>query len=127
MPEDSGLSEPEASGAMTESENEYEDTEHIARDDDDKMTEGNVTSDGVDANSEVKKKYDPKDPLRPRRKKARRACFACQRAHLTCGKSLRFISQDISHCTGVDYGSPAKAMSNRVSPLTPGVACPPSR
>lgn len=28
-----------------------------------------------------------KDPLRPRRKKARRACFACQRAHLTCGRS----------------------------------------
>ena len=27
-----------------------------------------------------------KDPSRPRRKKARRACFACQRAHLTCGK-----------------------------------------
>ncbi|KAI9793287.1 MAG: Transcriptional regulator of nonfermentable carbon utilization [Piccolia ochrophora] len=26
-----------------------------------------------------------KDPLRPRRKKARRACHACQRAHLTCG------------------------------------------
>ena len=31
------------------------------------------------------KKFDPKDPSRPRRKKARRACFACQRAHLTCG------------------------------------------
>lgn len=28
-----------------------------------------------------------KDPSRPRRKKARRACFACQRAHLTCGMS----------------------------------------
>lgn len=27
-----------------------------------------------------------KDPLRPRRKKARRACYACQRAHLTCGQ-----------------------------------------
>lgn len=26
-----------------------------------------------------------KDPMRPRRKKARRACYACQRAHLTCG------------------------------------------
>lgn len=26
-----------------------------------------------------------KDPLRPRRKKAKRACAACQRAHLTCG------------------------------------------
>ncbi|KAF2279075.1 uncharacterized protein EI97DRAFT_226677 [Westerdykella ornata] len=25
-----------------------------------------------------------KDPFRPRRKKARRACLACQRAHLTC-------------------------------------------
>lgn len=30
-------------------------------------------------------KTNPKDPSRPRRKKARRACFACQRAHLTCG------------------------------------------
>jgi hypothetical protein len=30
-------------------------------------------------------KSNPKDPSRPRRKKARRACFACQRAHLTCG------------------------------------------
>ena len=28
-----------------------------------------------------------KDPSRPRRKKARRACLACQRAHLTCGMS----------------------------------------
>lgn len=28
-----------------------------------------------------------KDPTRPRRKKARRACYACQRAHLTCGKT----------------------------------------
>ncbi|KAL2349917.1 hypothetical protein BJ546DRAFT_862976 [Cryomyces antarcticus] len=26
-----------------------------------------------------------KDPTRPKRKKAKRACFACQRAHLTCG------------------------------------------
>ena len=31
-------------------------------------------------------KNNAKDPLRPRRKKARRACFACQRAHLTCGE-----------------------------------------
>ena len=29
-----------------------------------------------------------KDALRPRRKKARRACYACQRAHLTCGKAV---------------------------------------
>ena len=31
---------------------------------------------------------NPKDLSRPRRKKARRACFACQRAHLTCGMLL---------------------------------------
>ena len=35
-------------------------------------------------------KPNPKDPLRPRRKKARRACFACQRAHLTCGELWPF-------------------------------------
>ncbi|KAJ5627535.1 hypothetical protein N7528_004962 [Penicillium herquei] len=32
-----------------------------------------------------RKSTNAKDPSRPRRKKARRACFACQRAHLTCG------------------------------------------
>lgn len=39
----------------------------------------------------AKAKADAKDPLRPRRKKARRACFACQRAHLTCGMVLSFF------------------------------------
>jgi hypothetical protein len=36
-------------------------------------------------NSSGQSKPNAKDPQRPRRKKARRACFACQRAHLTCG------------------------------------------
>lgn len=36
-------------------------------------------------------KPNPKDPSRPRRKKARRACFACQRAHLTCGKLTSYL------------------------------------
>lgn len=35
-------------------------------------------------------KSGDKDPSRPRRKKARRACHACQRAHLTCGKLFGF-------------------------------------
>lgn len=39
-------------------------------------------------------KSNAKDPSRPRRKKARRACFACQRAHLTCGKSLSPLLED---------------------------------
>ena len=38
------------------------------------------------SNGQVKSASNAKDPLRPRRKKARRACYACQRAHLTCGK-----------------------------------------
>src|SRR5690554_6348770 len=50
------------------------------------MTEPKKTPGGTGVG--VKKKYDPKDPLRPRRKKARRACYACQRAHLTCGKII---------------------------------------
>lgn len=37
-----------------------------------------------------KKSSNAKDPSRPRRKKARRACFACQRAHLTCGMAFAF-------------------------------------
>lgn len=55
---------------------------------DSNMSERNDNSTSTGNQGEVKKKYDPKDPLRPRRKKARRACYACQRAHLTCGKLL---------------------------------------
>lgn len=87
MPDDAGPAEAEVSAAMSDSENEYDEVDATTKGEDDKMTEQNVT-DGVDANGEPKKKYDPKDPLRPRRKKARRACYACQRAHLTCGKSV---------------------------------------
>ncbi len=89
MPEDSGHSGPEASGAMSESDNEYDESEMLVKEEDDRMGgDPSGASEGPDAahGGEPKKKYDPKDPLRPRRKKARRACFACQRAHLTCGK-----------------------------------------
>ena len=40
------------------------------------------------AAGQSKSASNAKDPLRPRRKKARRACYACQRAHLTCGQSF---------------------------------------
>jgi hypothetical protein len=90
----------EVSGLMSESENEYDDHEPHQQpedDDDERMVDNssnNKTSssktppDGAELDGEPKKKYDPKDPMRPRRKKARRACFACQRAHLTCGMSI---------------------------------------
>ncbi|KAL4778983.1 hypothetical protein BJX76DRAFT_107200 [Aspergillus varians] len=44
----------------------------------------NASANGDDQTTNGQKP-NPKDPSRPRRKKARRACFACQRAHLTCG------------------------------------------
>jgi hypothetical protein len=44
-----------------------------------------TTANGDDQATTNGQKPNPKDPSRPRRKKARRACFACQRAHLTCG------------------------------------------
>lgn len=87
--------EAEVSGVMSESENEYDETDIVSKDEDDTMADSNI-AESVDANGEVKKKYDPKDPMRPRRKKARRACFACQRAHLTCGMlHYSFYSQTI--------------------------------
>ncbi|KAK4927589.1 Transcriptional regulator of nonfermentable carbon utilization, partial [Elasticomyces elasticus] len=40
---------------------------------------------GQNKNGVSKPASNAKDPNRPKRKKARRACYACQRAHLTCG------------------------------------------
>lgn len=37
------------------------------------------------------KPLNAKDPQRPRRKKAKRACLACQRAHLTCSEWFNFL------------------------------------
>ncbi|KAJ4988292.1 transcription factor [Stagonosporopsis vannaccii] len=54
--------------------------------------------DKKDANGQASKS-NAKDPLRPRRKKARRACFACQRAHLTCGDErpcLRCVKRNLA-------------------------------
>lgn len=82
MPEEVESNGGEVSDALSENEYEYDDHDASLKDDD-KMAE-NVKHE-VGPDGEVKKKYDPKDPMRPRRKKARRACFACQRAHLTCG------------------------------------------
>lgn len=89
------IDDPEVSDGA--SENDYSDHDHepdvVDKEEDDNtdMAEQKFRPD-VDENGKVggstvttKPKLDPKDPLRPRRKKARRACFACQRAHLTCG------------------------------------------
>lgn len=83
MPEEAERDEP----SDTEVDVDDPDFETNGKQEDD-MAEQNFTLDGEgreDGSAPVKVKLDPKDPLRPRRKKARRACFACQRAHLTCG------------------------------------------
>ncbi|KAI4647302.1 uncharacterized protein J4E79_010455 [Alternaria viburni] len=49
------------------------------------QTTDRQSGDGDSSQKPTNGKPNAKDPLRPRRKKARRACFACQRAHLTCG------------------------------------------
>ncbi|KAF2679820.1 transcription activator of gluconeogenesis [Lentithecium fluviatile CBS 122367] len=58
-------------------------------DDNDMSVEQRNGQSGGDVSTDQKTSTKPasnaKDPSRPRRKKARRACFACQRAHLTCG------------------------------------------
>ena len=90
MSGDIEIDDPEVSDGA--SENEYSDHEQdIEKDEDDTDMAEQKFSPETDENGKVvgnvtaKPKLDPKDPLRPRRKKARRACFACQRAHLTCG------------------------------------------
>ena len=94
MSGDTEIDDPEVSDGA--SENEYSDhDEHdvVGKDEDDNtdMAEQKFQTDengkAVGSSVTTKPKLDPKDPLRPRRKKARRACFACQRAHLTCGMS----------------------------------------
>lgn len=85
MPDEVESNGGEVSDAMSENDLEYDEND-VSLKDDDKMTD-NALKQESGPDGEVKKKYDPKDPLRPRRKKARRACFACQRAHLTCGMS----------------------------------------
>lgn len=53
-------------------------------------SKGNVPTSKV--NDDKVKKAANKDPNRIKRKKARRACENCQRAHLTCSESLENLS-----------------------------------
>ncbi len=57
-------------------------------------SKGNVPARKV--NEDKVKKAANKDPNRIKRKKARRACENCQRAHLTCSKSLLPFNATVS-------------------------------
>lgn len=66
---------------------------------DNSMIDNSTTQLGKNGNSNGKPSAsNAKDPNRPRRKKARRACYACQRAHLTCGKYF-FFRDHICHAS----------------------------
>lgn len=77
----------------SDSENETHSPTHSADESESDSDNGELTEDHEmesktsDSKSGTgqKKPNKGKDPSRPRRKKARRACYACQRAHLTCG------------------------------------------
>lgn len=58
--------------------------------DDDMAAEETAGSPSQKSANGQKAGANAKDPMRPRRKKARRACFACQRAHLTCGRPCSY-------------------------------------
>lgn len=58
-------------------------------------TEEKSPAHGSGSESKPAAKSNAKDPNRPRRKKARRACFACQRAHLTCGMWRSVMINDL--------------------------------
>ncbi|KAI9812235.1 MAG: Transcriptional regulator of nonfermentable carbon utilization [Thelocarpon impressellum] len=70
-----------------------------------------------------------KDPLRPRRKKARRACFACQRAHLTCGDERpcqRCIKRGLQDSCHDGMRKKAKYLHDAPNEaLMPGIVNPP--
>ncbi|CAK4031246.1 Transcription activator of gluconeogenesis acuK [Lecanosticta acicola] len=72
--------EQDESGIMAEEKVERASTEEKSPAQ--QTNNGNASSNG---SGTTPAKSNAKDPSRPRRKKARRACFACQRAHLTCG------------------------------------------
>ncbi|KAL3471691.1 transcription activator of gluconeogenesis acuK [Aspergillus californicus] len=75
--------EPDRSAAAPSTEHSGADQDAGERADQ-PSNRSNSTANGDDHTANGQKP-NPKDPSRPRRKKARRACFACQRAHLTCG------------------------------------------
>lgn len=93
MPEDmESHDDAEISDAASENDSEHENEPEVVDKDEEEgadMAQQKFEPDDENGSSAMatKPKLDPKDPLRPRRKKARRACFACQRAHLTCGMS----------------------------------------
>ncbi|KAB8345923.1 hypothetical protein FH972_022976 [Carpinus fangiana] len=76
------------------------------------------------------KTFDPKskDPSRPKRKKARRACHACQRAHLTCGDERpcqRCVKRGLADSCQDGARKKAKYLHDTpVEALIPGNAAP---
>ncbi|MCJ1430737.1 Transcriptional regulator of nonfermentable carbon utilization [Xylographa pallens] len=78
------------------------------------------------SNGQSKSASNAKDPLRPRRKKARRACFACQRAHLTCGDERpcqRCIKRGLQDACADGVRKKAKYLHDApTEALIPGVA-----
>jgi transcription activator of gluconeogenesis len=81
--DDAGASDREALNSDLEGDPEDDKMVSTITVEEQLKAESNGSSDNAAPNGQGK--LSAKDPQRPRRKKARRACHACQRAHLTCG------------------------------------------
>lgn len=96
------------SGSPDDSDGELEGMDMAEQSDE---RDGNAAQNGS-------KPSNAKDPSRPRRKKARRACYACQRAHLTCGESdccdLSRLSrtEGVTDCVIQEMNDRARGASN---------------
>ncbi|RWA06240.1 hypothetical protein EKO27_g8865 [Xylaria grammica] len=80
MPGDVQANGAEVSDAMSDNDMDPDESSHNIKDENDKMLEQHTSPEaGAENSAETKKKYDPKDPHRPRRKKARRDERPCTR------------------------------------------------
>lgn len=119
MSGDAEIEDPDVSDGG--SENDYseheQDPDAVGKEEDDSpdMAEQKFKPDsdenGKTGGAATKPKLDPKDPLRPRRKKARRACFACQRAHLTCGMFVFASDENSLDVLCISFSKPTHRLS----------------
>lgn len=76
------LASPERDDLSPDPDGDIQDTA------DETMADSELSKAGASNDAPNGQSKAQKDIQKPRRKKARRACHACQRAHLTCGMYL---------------------------------------
>ncbi|KAF8453334.1 hypothetical protein BGX38DRAFT_1178076 [Terfezia claveryi] len=84
-------------------------------------TPGAASAGGADGGQQQKPNENNKQEPRAKRKKARRACFSCQRAHLTCGDERpcnRCVQRNLTDSCQDGVRKKAKYLNDEDSPAT---------